>query len=147
MRMVLALCLPHDAVSIPACRHVLRYLLRAIGVAPHCIDNVVLAQTEACTNVVEHAGPGEEYEVQVEIDEARCVVRVRDAGQGMDWRALGRSSPGELSERGRGIELMRAISDSVHFVSGPESGTDLRLQIPLEFSPEALIHAPAGRRP
>lgn len=139
MRITLALCLPHDAASIPASRNILRYLLRAIGVTQPCIDDIALAQTEACANVVEHAGPGEEYEVQVEIFDTTCVIRVMDTGRGFDWQALRGRSPEKLAERGRGIELMRALSDSVRFISGPESGTDLRLEKSLDFEPQAML--------
>jgi len=138
VQLALSVCLPRDDYTIPLARHIVRDALRELGVAEDCISDVAIAQSEACTNVVEHSGPGDAYEVKVEIADGRCVISVVDAGRGFDSsRSRGVSDP--RSERGRGIQLMRALVDEVHFVSDPESGTAVRLEKDLIFRDDSVV--------
>ncbi len=138
MQLVLVVSLPRDNVSIPLSRHIVVDALRELGVAEDCINDIAVAQSEACTNVVDHSGPGDEYEVKVEICDDRCVISVIDTGQGFDSAdAPTPSDPG--SERGRGIQLMRALVDEVHFMSDAESGTAVRLEKALAFRNDAVF--------
>jgi len=140
VKLVLGISLPRDNLSIPVSRHIVRDALREIGVAEDCIDDIAVAQSEACTNVVDHSGPGDEYEVRVEISDHRCIIRVVDTGHGFDSSHL--RGPSDLgSERGRGIELMRALVDEVHFMSEPESGTAVRLEKALAFREDAVFRS------
>ncbi|MFN2606572.1 MAG: ATP-binding protein [Acidimicrobiales bacterium] len=140
MQVVLAVCLPRDEVSIQVARHIIQDALRAVGVAESCLQDVAIALSEACTNVVQHSGPGDQYEVRVEITDERCVLSVIDKGHGFDSAIVGDSSD-LSSERGRGIVLMRALVDDIHFVSDPESGTAVRLEKTLEFRDDAAFRA------
>ena len=100
--------------------------MERLGVEPECVDDMELAVTEACTNVLLHAGPQDEYQVSVEVDEKLCEIRVTDAGEGFDYGTL--SSEAEAtSESGRGIQLMKALVDNVQFLSKPQEGTIVRL--------------------
>jgi len=138
VKLVLAVSLPRDNLSIPVSRHIVRDALREIGVDEDCINDIAVAQSEACTNVVDHSGPGDEYEVEVEISDYRCIIRVVDTGQGFD-SAHPRTPSDLASERGRGIQLMRALVDEVHFISDPESGTAVRLEKTLAFREDAVF--------
>lgn len=87
----------------------------------HFVEDVRLAVSEACTNVVEHAyrsaaSPGEML-LSIVIDAGRLVVAVRDSGGGFDARP----SPG-----GVGLSLMAAVSDAMDVRSAPGS-TEVRL--------------------
>ena len=146
MRVILSVFLPRDRVSIPVSRHIVRDALREIGVADDCAHDVAVAQSEACTNVVDHSGPGDEYEVSVEINGDRCTIRVVDTGQGFDERVVDDGASAE-SERGRGIQLMRALVDRVHFQSDPGTGTAVHLEKTLQFRDDALLHAPLNSGP
>lgn len=138
MQLALAICLPRDGVSIPVARHIIRDALRAVGVAEECIQDIAVAQSEACANVVQHSGPGDQYEVKIEIDDDRCVLSVIDKGHGFDSSiAVDGSDVG--SERGRGILLMRALVDNVHFVSDPDAGTAVHLEKLLHFREDAAF--------
>jgi len=138
MRLVLAVCLPHDDYSIPLSRHIVRDALREIGVTEECVNDITVAQSEACTNVLDHSGPGDAYEVNVEISDDRCIISVVDSGHGFD-SDLRRQNSDPASERGRGIHLMRALVDEVHFVTDPESGTAVRLEKALVFRDDAAV--------
>ncbi|MGI9033200.1 MAG: ATP-binding protein [Acidimicrobiales bacterium] len=140
MQLALAICLPRDGVSIPVARHIIRDALRTVGVAEDCLSDVGVALSEACTNVVQHAGPGDEYELKVEIDDERCVLRVIDKGYGFESSLL-TDGADVGAERGRGIQLMRALVDDVHFVSDTDTGTAVHLEKALVFRPDALFRS------
>jgi serine/threonine-protein kinase RsbW len=90
MHILFTLRLPSDARSVPVARGLCRDAMTRVGVHRSCIDDVALAVTEACANVTVHAsGNGRSYEVQVEIDETWCHIRVVDTGPGPD-RAVSR---------------------------------------------------------
>lgn len=138
MQLSLAICLPRESVSIPISRHIVQDTMRRIGVNESCIDDIALAQSEACTNVVEHSGPGDEYEIKIEIDHDTCVITVIDTGHGFDSDAPA-DGPRDLREGGRGIDLMTALVDNVHFVTRPGAGTEVYLRKTLQFRDDSLV--------
>ena len=144
MQITLSLTLPRDEQTIPVTRHIVRHALDEVGAAPECMEDIAVAQTEACTNVVKHSGPGDEYEVIVEIDREKCIIRVIDTGHGFDWRTLSDGDADTSAERGRGIQLMRALVDEVRFVSKPEEGTLVHLEKALHFLPSSVVHRLRG---
>ena len=131
----LSLCLPTDEMSVPVVRHICQYSLTEVGVADRCLDDIAVALTEACTNVLDHAAQdGEAYEVQISIDDERCTIRVKDAGGGFDFDARSTQPPAEgHAESGRGLDLIRALVDRVKFTSKPEDGMIVHLEKELEF--------------
>ncbi len=76
MEIKLVLYLPREAVSVPVTRQVLDSCLQTLGVTPDTRADIALALGEACANVIQHAGPGEEYEVQVSARNRRCAIEV-----------------------------------------------------------------------
>lgn len=133
----LSLCLPRDVQTVPLVRHVVGNTLREFGVTTACRADVELAVTEACANVLDHSEADDEYEVKVAVDEDRCQIRVVDRGHGFDFSSLdGDTDPG--SERGRGVQLMKALVDKIRFESEPEAGTVVHLVKLLDFEPGAL---------
>ncbi len=68
-------------------RQVLGDTLRGIGVNEESVSDILLAATEACTNVVLHAGhSAPAYTVAATVDNGACRVEVTDAGQGCPRR-------------------------------------------------------------
>jgi serine/threonine-protein kinase RsbW len=126
--------LPRDALSVPVVRRVLDSSMRTLGVEETCLTDIQLALTEACTNVLDHAADGDEYEVVAGLDDAACVIEVIDTGRGFDGDSLGRAEADPSAEEGRGIQLIRALVDKVHFRSRPEAGTVVRLEKQLEYA-------------
>ena len=131
----LALCLPTDQASVPVVRHICSYALNEVGVAEECLEDISLALTEACTNVLDHVTEaGEAYEVHIGIDDERCTIRVKDTGPGFDFDA--RTNQPRVdgnAESGRGLELIRELVDRVRFTSVPEDGMIVHLEKLLEF--------------
>src|SRR5438309_1235153 len=115
----LVLALPRDELSIPIARHICRDAMTRVGVVDECKGDIEVALTEACTNVLLHSGPGDDYEVRLQLDDELCTIRVVDAGRGFDASAVA-ADPGESAESGRGVLLMRALVDRVLFTSRPE---------------------------
>src|SRR5579872_2414434 len=89
VQIILALALPRDEQTIPVSRHIAVNAMNEIGVTEDCMQDIAVALTEACTNVLRHSGPGDEYEVSLEVDEDQCVIRVVDTGRGFDSTSLG----------------------------------------------------------
>ena len=82
------LVFPRESLSIPVMRQVLGDTLGTLGVDAECISDLLLAVTEACTNVLRHAGPGRRYEVVARVTRTRCLLEVLDSGRGFDPAGL-----------------------------------------------------------
>jgi serine/threonine-protein kinase RsbW len=135
----LTLALPRDEYSVPVARRVMKNSLDILGVEETCVHDIELALTEACTNVLDHAGEADEYEVSAGIDGVVCVVEVIDRGQGFDGSAHGHGQADTNAEDGRGIQLMRALVDKVTFQSKPQLGTVVHLEKQLVWVENAAI--------
>lgn len=156
------LVFPRETLSIPVMRRVLGDTLNRLGVDEESVSDLLLAVTEACTNVLRHAGPGRRYEVVVKIGRNRCVLQVLDNGRGIDpgrlrtanRRHLRRPPVGpvpllarrvraadvaQLPESGRGMAIMRACVDDVSLRSGPGQGTVVQLRKRIELKDDAPL--------
>jgi serine/threonine-protein kinase RsbW len=173
MEIKMVLHLPRDAVSVPVSRQVLDSCLKTLGVTPNTRSDIALALSEACANVIRHAGPGEEYEVQVSAKDCRCVIEVvnagsRDGGRGLDGSTAafqddgGRGSGEEqsdefaladdpvsaISEHGRGLKIIDAVTDNLQLTGNRRQGTTVHFEKTLEWLPGAagqhLFNADGG---
>jgi serine/threonine-protein kinase RsbW len=124
--MKFSLDLPRETLSVPVIRRILGDTLRGLGVSEACIGDILVAISEACTNVVQHADSTSHYEVTVAVEGPQCVLKVVDRGRGFDDEPAKNVHPD--SESGRGIKIMKALVDDVSFHSRPESGTVVYLQ-------------------
>jgi serine/threonine-protein kinase RsbW len=145
-------------------RRVLGDTLNRLGVDENSVSDLLLAVTEACTNVLRHAGPGRKYEVVVKVGRNRCVLQVLDNGRGIEparLRSARRtqlrrppvrpvpllkrraSSPPadmtQLPESGRGMAIMRACVDDVSLRSGRGQGTVVQLRKRIELRDDAPL--------
>ena len=127
--------LPGEAESVNVIRDVVGQALAAVGVTADCVSDIVLGLGEACTNVVDHAAPGDDYEVCVRFDLARCTISVRDEGGGFDVDGLQRGLPDPSAEHGRGVAIMCAVMDQVDLAVEPEGGTVVKLVKLLTLDP------------
>jgi serine/threonine-protein kinase RsbW len=88
------LVFPRESLSIPVMRRVLGDTLTRLGVDETCINDILLAVTEACTNVLRHAGTGRRYELVAHVSSKRCLLEVLDSGRGFDPGVVNRRRPG-----------------------------------------------------
>lgn len=142
MEIRLRLSLPRDEVSIPVVRRLCAQAMATLGAEPDVIDDVQLALTEACANVLRHAADGLGYDVAVGFDEDKAWLDVHDRGPGFDASAV--SSSQHEAESGRGLEIMRAVMDKVSFDSGIDRGTTVHLEKQLRWRPGAPIEQLGG---
>ena len=135
--------LPVDAHSVPLVRALCRQALEHIGVQSSGIEEIALALTEACANVVHHAGDHDEYEVRVAIDDRVCRITVLDQGAGFDH--LTATPPADRSplEGGRGLMLMRALVDTLHFEHTDDGRHCVTLEKQLLFEPKLRLLNPS----
>jgi anti-sigma regulatory factor (Ser/Thr protein kinase) len=99
--------------------------LEQFDALPAELFDITLAVSEACANAVEHAEhPSREaVGVEAELDAADLVFSVRDYGRWRDESLTG-------SDRGRGLEMMRSLVDSVEVASGADgTRTNLRQRL------------------
>lgn len=78
--------------------------------------NVVL--TEAMANAIDHSNPAEHEQtvrVCIFIEEDDLCVRVYDQGTGFDLDLVPPHDPEQLTERGRGLFLIRTLMDRVNY--------------------------------
>jgi serine/threonine-protein kinase RsbW len=149
----MVLCLPRDVVSVPVSRQVLDGCLQTLGVTPDTRGDIALALDEACANVVQHAGAGEEYEVQVSARNGRCAIAVLNAG-GTDGGPVPKGSATEAvrdggglvlagdlvpvtAEHGRGLKIIDAVADNLQFTGNERRGLTVHFEKTLQWLPGA----------
>lgn len=139
-RLELAVALPRESHSVPVVRRLSAQALRAFGVTADDIEDVELAITEACANVVEHAADSDTYEVNIELAADRCAITVIDRGYGFDAATI-RDQEDDSSEDGRGLTLMRALVDNLDFASEPMVGAVVHMVKALRYDRTHPLHA------
>jgi serine/threonine-protein kinase RsbW len=131
----MVLYLPRDAASVPVSRQVLDGCLETLGVAADTRTDIALALSEACANVILHAGPGEEYEVMASARDGRCVIEVVNTGDGSAVIGpAGGMVPG-TAEHGRGLKIMKAVTDDLQLSSDGEDKTTVHFEKALRWIP------------
>ena len=119
----LELHLPARPESLGAMRRRVAAWARTVAVPDVALDDLQLALGESATNAVEHAYRDDEEGV-VDVRVARCddgaiEVVVRDHGT---WRPI----PADPGYRGRGLALVRELTDQTAVTSQPDGGTRVR---------------------
>ena len=151
MEVNVALSLPRDVASVPVTRQVLDSCLERLGVMPETRADIALALSEACANVIRHAGPGEEYEVIATTRDGRCVIEVVDNGGREesehphgDQAAISEQSTLErgmpehgMPEHGRGLKIIDAVTDELFMTGSGPAGTTVRFEKVLNWIPGA----------
>ena len=110
-------------------RHRLAAWLRAADVPDALAADIVLVVNEACTNCIEHAYRGHRVGkmlLEATVADGRVRARVTDSGS---WKTPA-ADPGN---RGRGLVLMRAISDAMELHNTPAGTTvDISFRLPAD---------------
>ena len=134
-----------EAVSIPVMRRVLGDTLRRAGVDEESVYDILLAATEACTNVLQHSGREvRRYAVVTSLGTVGCQVEVADDGVGLGLREPEETDPlqipvAQLPESGRGLAVMRACVDNVTLDSRPGRGTVVTMRKRISWPEDAPL--------
>jgi anti-sigma regulatory factor (Ser/Thr protein kinase) len=119
----LELTVPSTAENIPLVRHAVAGFLDGHSLSGALASDVLLAVTEACTNVVQHAyrdggAAAAEIEVSAQCELSALTIAVRDRGRGFAPRV---DSPG----LGLGLPVIAALTQNVEIRPFPPSGTEV----------------------
>ncbi|WP_343950379.1 ATP-binding protein [Spirilliplanes yamanashiensis] len=121
--MSVRLNLPREVNSVPAVRRLLRCALSLLHVDRQDGADLEIALTEACANVVKHADGADKFEVLLDVADDGCAIEVVDQGSGFDAAAASAAVAAPDHDRGRGLFLIRALSDNVRMDSSPRRGS------------------------
>src|ERR1700678_2696665 len=130
------------AASVRVTRRVLDGCLETLGVTPDTRADIALALSEACANVIQHAGPGEEYQVESSARGGQCAIEVVNLGSGTcAGEGGGVALSGELvpvtAEHGRGLKIIDAVVDNMQLTGSKSEGTILHFDKALKWLPGA----------
>ncbi|MGY1772004.1 ATP-binding protein [Blastococcus sp. SYSU D00813] len=140
MDIAFTVTLPVDTDSVPFVRGLCRQALEHLGIQRSVVDEVTLALTEACANVVQHSGGKARYEVGVSIDDRRCRITVWDDGEGLDPDAAPATSNGRArADGGTGLLLMQALVDTLDFRHDPDGRHRVTLEKQLSHRPSLRL--------
>jgi anti-sigma regulatory factor (Ser/Thr protein kinase) len=128
-----------EAKSIARGRLAIRNFAEAEGATPPVLDDITLASSEAITNVVQHAYVGTEGDIHVsaKVTDRRLCVAVMDDGLGL---AHVTPNPG----LGRGLDVMRQVSDEMALTGRLGGGVEVRLRF--DLGERAASNGSAGGR-
>lgn len=88
------------------------------------LDELVYAIGEALANAIEHSRSTDAIEVRCRVEDDKILATIVDSGSGFEAELTQKVMlPSEWSERGRGLPLMRSLSDIFAVHSVPGKGT------------------------
>lgn len=124
--MELQLSVPATADNVPLLRHAMAGFLEGRSVTGETAADVLLAVTEACTNVVVHAYPDGEgpMGLRASVLDDHVAIVIHDRGRGIVPRA---DSPG----LGLGLPLIATLADSLELGTGEAEETEVRMTFAL----------------
>ena len=136
-----------ETLSVPVMRRVLGDTLRGLGVDEESVYDILLAATEACTNVLTHGGQQVGgYAVVTSLGAVCCQVEVADDGVGLAPRGVAEAAAdpqqipvAQLPESGRGLAVMRACVDNVTLDSRPGHGTVVTMRKHIRWPADAPL--------
>jgi serine/threonine-protein kinase RsbW len=126
------LIIPSDFKYLGAVDAAVQDLARELSCAQRWIDDFSTALVEACSNAIEH---GNKYSktktvrVVVNLNGKRMIAKIQDQGSGFDYASYisNETPPDPLSERGRGILIMKSFTDDLRYEPTPDGGLCLEL--------------------
>lgn len=126
----LVLRLPARADGLAVVRQAVTGAAEVAGLPEDRIEDLKVAVTEACTNVVLHAYDDHRdhclMEVCAEATPESLVITVQDGGSGIVPRAE-KTSPG----LGLGLQMIAALADDVSITANEPGGTRVRMAFSL----------------
>ena len=156
MNVKFCLAFPREAVSVPVMRRVLGDTLRNLGIADECVGDILVAVTEACTNVLRHGGTARRYDVVASVGASGCLVEVVDSGQGFGSRAAVAgtradsppAAPAARSRRTPRPQDTAAVDDAAHAkASAPKAPARGQERAAQRRGALATAARPCGRSP
>jgi serine/threonine-protein kinase RsbW len=126
---------------VTVARQTVDRIFTGYGVRADCRDEIALAVSEACSNAVRHSMGEAPYELEAESQDSECVITVNDAGPGVpaDPSTV---MPAADAVSGRGMALIRTVTDGVQVRGRRGGGWSVRMFKQLRWSDDALGSLP-----
>lgn len=107
-------------------------IARKVGFSDDQIFESVMAVDEAYTNAVEHSKKSDStlmLEIEYLVYQDRLEVLIKDTGCGFDVTKHNISSTvsNNFSNRGRGLNLIKCLSDKFELKTSPGTGTEVKI--------------------
>ncbi len=127
------LTLPAKPEYVGIARLIVAGVAREMDFNEEAVEDIRLATSEACTNIVRHAYDVQSQEnnlimILCELENKKLSIEVADQGKGMSARKFEEEtfSP-DPTQGGLGLCIMRALMDKVEFSHDAKIGTRLTL--------------------
>jgi serine/threonine-protein kinase RsbW len=126
---ILKLMVPGKPEYVRTVRLAVSSLAGNAGFDIEAVDDIRVAVSEACSNIVCHGikEHNAAYEVSCELLDDRIVISVLDQAGGYDTEAYEEPEIGRLREGGLGIYIIKALMDEVNILSEVGRGTQIQM--------------------
>lgn len=125
---VLKFFVPGKPEYVSTVRMMISSLANAAGFDVEAIEDMKVAVSEACTNVVCHGlTAADSYEVFCEVADEKLRITVRDTGEGCDMERYQCPDLNCPKEGGLGLFIIRALMDEVIIDSELGKGTQIQM--------------------
>ncbi len=118
--------MPFDDRNLAAVRALAHNCAVVAGLAPERVDDVVLVTNEAASNAIEHGGGG--GTIRTWIDDMALVIEVSNPVGGPIDQSVGLLLPALRGRRGRGLWLMRQLTDLLE-IHPDHPGSTVRMHV------------------
>ena len=117
----MTLNIPSDFKYLGAVDAALQDLAREFSFSEGMTNDISTALVEACSNAIEHGNKyakNKRVHIKFTLNGSKFVACVNDEGPGFDFdERLDRDEPPDMmSERGRGLIIMKAFTDDLKFI-------------------------------
>ncbi len=147
---VYELTTPSHTENLELIRSFTSRLAQKAGLNEMAAMEIEVAVEEASVNAIKHAHKSDQAKplrLQIKIGKQKLTVLVKDQGQGFDPQKFDGQNAQKVLARpqngGRGILMMKMLTDEVHFEAGNGKGTQVRLVKYLAGQQNAVIYGKA----
>jgi Anti-sigma regulatory factor (Ser/Thr protein kinase) len=126
---ILKFSVPGKPEYVGTVRLAISSLANCAGFDIEAVEDIKVAVSEACTNVVCHGKPNREecYEVACEVGDGRLIISVVDRAGGYDTAKYQCPVMDSPKEGGLGIFIIKALMDEVDIFSELGMGTSIKM--------------------
>jgi len=123
-------------MNVPGCpeyvgtvRIAIAHAASRVGFDIEAIEDIKVAVSEACNNIICHAhdDPDFNYEVHMDLEDSKVTILIKDNGSGFGLENYIEPDPQEAKGNGLGIFIIKALMDEVDIHSELGLGTDIRM--------------------
>lgn len=130
-----------DSENLALVRRVIDATLNHLSISAALLNDLKLATTEACTNVIRHAYKFDKtrnYDVEFKITNELLSVELLYCDPGFDPQKIPAPDLTKMNEGGLGVFIIRNTMDYVKYTTNPENGNvSLRMVKLLNMVPKA----------